>query len=131
MSSIPLTDRQARLLRIIETSVTKRGYVPTLQEMARAMDIASLQGVKDHLTALERKGYLRRTPGRRRAIEVLQPILPIAGSIPILGRVAAGRPLLAVENREGALSLDNSLLGNGAHFALHVQGDSMIEAGIT
>ena len=131
MSSIPLTERQARLLRIIETSVTKRGYVPTLQEMARAMDIASLQGVKDHLTALERKGYLRRTPGRRRAIEVIQPIMPIAGSIPILGRVAAGRPLLAVENREGALSLDNSLLGNGAHFALHVQGDSMIEAGIT
>ena len=107
---MPLTDRQARLLRIIETSVTKRGYVPTLQEMAQAMDISSLQGVKDHLTTLERKGYLRRTPGRRRALEIIQPIMPIVGSIPILGRVAAGRPLLAVENREGALSLDNSLL---------------------
>jgi repressor LexA len=130
VSSIPLTDRQERLLRIIETSVTKRGYVPTLQEMAQAMDIASLQGVKDHLSALERKGYLRRTPGRRRAIEVIQPIMPIAGSIPILGRVAAGQPLLAVENREGALSLDNSLLGHGAHFALRVQGNSMIDAGI-
>lgn len=130
MSTIPLTERQERLLRIIETSVTKRGYVPTLQEMANAMDIASLQGVKDHLVALERKGYLRRTPGRRRAIEVTHPITPIIGSIPILGRVAAGRPLLAVENREGALSLDNSLLGNGSHFALRVQGDSMIEAGI-
>lgn len=131
MSTIPLTERQERLLHIIETSVTKRGYVPTLQEMADAMGIASLQGVKDHLTALERKGYLRRTPGRRRAIEVIQPLVPIAGNIPILGRVAAGRPLLAVENREGVLSLDNSLLGNGSHFALHVQGDSMIEAGIT
>ncbi len=130
MSTISLTDRQARLLRIIETSVTTRGFVPTLQEMAQAMDITSLQGVKDHLTALERKGYLRRTPGRRRAIAVIQPIMPIVGSIPILGRVAAGRPLLAVENREGALSLDNSLLGNGSHFALHVQGDSMIDAGI-
>ena len=130
MSTIPLTARQERLLQIIETSVTKRGYVPTLQEMANAMGIASLQGVKDHLTALERKGYLRRAPGRRRAIEVIQSIMPIDGSIPILGRVAAGRPLLAVENREGALSLDNSLLGNGAHFALRVQGDSMINAGI-
>jgi repressor LexA len=130
MSTIPLTERQERLLRIIETSVTKRGYVPTLQEMASAMDIASLQGVKDHLSALERKGYLRRTPGRRRALEVLQPLTPIAGSIPVLGRVAAGRPLLAVENREGALSLDNSLLGSGSHFALRVQGDSMIDAGI-
>jgi len=98
--------------------------------MATAMGIASLQGVKDHLTALERKGYLRRTPGRRRAIEVIQPLIPLQGSIPILGRVAAGRPLLAVENREGALSLDNSLLGNGSHFALQVQGDSMIDAGI-
>jgi repressor LexA len=130
MSTIPLTDRQERLLRIIETSVTKRGYVPTLQEMAAAMGITSLQGVKDHLTALERKGYLRRTPGRRRAIGIIQPITPIAGSVPILGRVAAGRPLLAVENREGALRLDNSLLGNGNHFALRVQGDSMIDAGI-
>ncbi|MBM4254956.1 MAG: transcriptional repressor LexA [Deltaproteobacteria bacterium] len=131
MSTIPLTERQERLLRIIETSVSKRGYVPTLEEMAQAMDITSLQGVKDHLTALERKGYLRRTPGRRRAIEVIQPITPIAGSIPILGRVAAGRPLLAVENHEGSLSLDNSLLGDGSHFALRVQGDSMIEVGIT
>ena len=130
MSTIPLTDRQECLLRIIETSVTKRGYVPTLQEMASAMGITSLQGVKDHLTALERKGYLRRTPGRRRAMEIIQPITPIAGSVPILGRVAAGRPLLAVENREGALRLDNFLLGNGNHFALRVQGDSMIDAGI-
>ena len=130
MSTIPLTDRQERLLRVIETSVTKRGYVPTLQEMASAMGITSLQGVKDHLTALERKGYLRRTPGRRRAMEIIQPITPIAGSVPILGRVAAGRPLLAVENREGALRLDNFLLGNGNHFALRVQGDSMIDAGI-
>ena len=131
MSTIPLTARQERLLRFIETSVTKRGYVPTLQEMADAMGIASLQGVKDHLAALERKGYLRRAPGRRRAIEVVQPLTPIVGSIPILGRVAAGRPLLAVENHEGSLSLDNALLGNGNHFALRVQGDSMIEAGIT
>ena len=130
MSTIPLTDRQERLLRIIETSVTKRGYVPTLQEMASAMGITSLQGVKDHLTALERKGYLRRTPGRRRAMEIIQPITPIAGSVPILGRVAAGRPLLAVENREGALRLGNFLLGSGDHFALRVQGDSMIDAGI-
>jgi len=130
MSTIPLTARQERLLRIIETFVTRRGYVPTLQEMAQAMNISSLQGVKDHLTALERKGYVRRTPGRRRAIEVTQPITPITGSIPILGRVAAGRPLLAVENHAGALSLDNSLLGNGSHFALQVQGDSMIDAGI-
>src|SRR5262245_39179947 len=126
MSTIPLTDRQARLLRMIEDSLAKRGYVPTLQEMAHAMGIASLHGVKRHLIALERKGYLRRFPGRRRAIEVVQRITPLEGNVPILGRVAAGRPLLAVENQEGVLSLGPSLLGKGTHFALRVQGDSMI-----
>ena len=130
MSTPSLTSRQAQLLRLIEASLAKRGYVPTLQEMAQAMGIASLQGVKDHLAALERKGYLRRFPGRRRAIEVTQRLVPLEGSIPILGRVAAGRPLLAVENQEGVLSLGPALLGRGSHFALRVQGDSMIDAGI-
>lgn len=130
MSSIPLTSRQERLLRFIEESVAQRGYAPSLQEMAQAMDIASLQGVKDHLAALERKGYLQRSPGRRRAITVTQPLLPVEGSVPILGRVAAGKPLLAVENQEGTLSLNADALGTGAHFALRVQGDSMIDAGI-
>ena len=94
------------------------------------MGIVSLQGVKDHLLALERKGYLSRFPGRRRAITITQPLLPLEGSVPILGRVAAGKPLLAVENQEGALSLNSDLLGTGVHFALRVQGDSMIDAGI-
>lgn len=126
MSTIPLTDRQTRLLRIIEDSLARRGYVPTLQEMAQAMGIASLHGVKRHLVALERKGYLRRFPGRRRALEVVQRLTPLEGSVPVVGRVAAGRPLLAVENQEGTLSLGPTLLGNGTHFALRVQGDSMI-----
>jgi len=130
MSISPLTQRQERLLRFIETSLAKHGYVPSLQEMADAMKISSLQGVKDHLSAIERKGYIRRFPGRRRAIEVTQSVVPLEGTIPILGKVAAGRPLLAVENREGELSLGPALLGKGTHFALRVQGDSMIEAGI-
>jgi len=131
MSTLPLTARQEKLLRLIETTQAQRGYAPSLQELAQAMGIASLQGVKDHLAALERKGYVRRTPGRRRAIEVLHRLVPLESSLPILGRVAAGRPLLAVENREGTLSLSPELLGTGEHFALRVQGDSMIEAGIT
>ena len=130
MSTLPLTARQEKLLRLIEEAHATRGYAPSLQELAQAMGISSLQGVKDHLAALERKGYVRRTPGRRRAIEVLHRLVPLTGSLPILGRVAAGRPLLAVENREGTLSLSPELLGPGHHFALRVQGDSMIEAGI-
>lgn len=128
--STSLTTRQERLLRVIETSLAKRGYVPTLQEMAQAMGIVSLQGVKDHLAALERKGFLRRFPGRRRALEVIQRLTPLEGTIPIVGRVPAGRPLLAVENQEGVLSLGATVLGTGTHFALCVQGDSMIDAGI-
>ena len=130
MSSLPLTARQERLLRIIETSIEKKGYVPTLQEMAQAMSISSLQGVKDHLAALERKGYIRRSPGRRRAIEILQRVVQPEGNIPIIGRVAAGRPLLAIENQQGTLNLSAEFLGTGTHFALKVQGDSMIGAGI-
>jgi repressor LexA len=131
MSTIPLTSRQEKLLQVIEEIQAKRGYAPSLHELAQAMGITSLQGVKDHLAALERKGYVRRTPGRRRAIEVIQRLVPLEGSLPILGRVAAGRPLLAVENREGTLSLSTEMLGTGEHFALRVQGDSMIEAGIS
>ena len=130
MSTTALTARQTRLLQLIEDSLRHRGYVPTLQEMAHAMGIVSLYGVKRHLVALERKGYIRRFPGRRRAIEIMQRVVPLEGSILILGRVAAGRPLLAVENQEGVLSLGPALLGKGTHFALRVQGDSMIEEGI-
>jgi repressor LexA len=129
--TIPLTARQEKLLRLIEHVQAQRGYAPSLQELAHAMGISSLQGVKDHLAALERKGYVRRAPGRRRVIEVLQRLVPLKGSLPILGRVAAGRPLLAVENQEGTLSLSPELLGTGEHFALRVQGNSMIEAGIS
>jgi repressor LexA len=130
MSITPLTARQRQLFQIIEDSLAKHGYAPTLQEMAHAMGIASVHGVKRHLTALERKGYLRRFPGRRRAIELRQRVVPLEESVPTLGRVAAGQPLLVVENLEGVLSLGPALLGKGTHFALRVQGDSMIEEGI-
>lgn len=130
MSLPSLTPSQAHLLREIETSLLRRGYVPTLREMAKAMGFASLQSVKDLLAILERKGCIRRVIGRRRAIKVVRDLVPLAGRVPILGRVAAGRPLLAVENQEGTLSLGPELLGHGTHFALRVEGDSMIEADI-
>jgi repressor LexA len=130
MSLLPLTPRQEQLLRLIENSLSQRGYVPTLQELAQALGINSLQGVKDHLAALERKGYVRRPAGKRRAIEIVHHIVPVDGTIPVLGRVAAGRPVLAIENQEGHLRLDQTLLGRGQYFALRVQGDSMIGAGI-
>jgi repressor LexA len=130
MSLLPLTHRQHQLLRIIQDALVTQGYVPTLQELASALGVASLQGVKDHLRALERKGYIRRPPGKRRALEVTHPGGPVPGTIPILGRVAAGQPILAADNYAGTLRLDHTLLGTGSHFALRVQGDSMVGAGI-
>jgi repressor LexA len=129
MSRIGLSLRQEFLLRYLETFLTERGYAPTLAEMASALGASSLQAAKNHLVALERKGYLRRSPGRRRAIELLVGRSLEVG-IPILGRVSAGLPLLAVENLEGSLPLSPLRTDQGTYFALHVKGDSMIGAGI-
>src|SRR5438093_12776737 len=86
-----LTDRQRALLDHLASFVAKRGYAPSLQEIAHAFGFSSLQGVKDHLKALERKGYVRRRPGQRRAITLMGQPRPFATGIPILGRVPAGR----------------------------------------
>src|SRR5215470_798999 len=130
MSLLPLTAAQERLLRFIETTHRRRGYPPSLVEMARAMGAAFPSGVQVHLRALVRKGYLRRGARHSRALEVLHPLLPPLGSVPILGRVVAGKPVLAVENYGGLLSLGPDLLGKGPHFALQVHGDSMVGVGI-
>src|SRR2546426_10776865 len=89
-----LTDRQRALLDHLASFVAKQGYAPSLQEIAHAFGFSSLQGVKDHLKALERKGYMRRRPGQRRAITLMGQPRPFANGVPILGRGAGGmRPL--------------------------------------
>jgi repressor LexA len=129
MASKTLPPRQKSLLTYLKTFLAERGYVPTLAEMATALGVSSLQAVKEHLTALERKGYLRRHPGRPRAIELLSERAKEEG-IPILGRVMAGAPLLAVENWEGMLPFTPPKHDRQAYFALRISGDSMIGAGI-
>ena len=130
MSLPALTDRQRALLDHLASFVAKRGYAPSLQEIAHAFGFSSLQGVKDHLKALERKGYVRRRPGQRRAITLMGQPRPFATGVPILGRVPAGTPQLALEQYDERLTLDTATLGPGRHFALQVKGDSMIHAGI-
>jgi repressor LexA len=130
MSRMLLSSRQEFLLRYMATFLAEQGYPPTLAEMARALGVSSLQAVKNHLAALERKGYLRRSPGRRRAVELLAGREAATEGIPILGRVSAGLPLLAVENREGTLPFSPLRTDHGTYFALHVKGDSMIGVGI-
>ena len=131
----PLTDRQKAVLDVISRSIARRGYPPPLRESGEHMGIRSTNGVNDHLKALEKKGYLEREDLNSRA---LRPIsLEGAGptgamvDVPILGRVAAGEPILAIEEAEDTVKVDRFFLGtNKEVFALKVKGDSMIEAGI-
>lgn len=132
-----LTDRQREILEFITQSITGRGYPPTLREIGTHFGIRSTNGVNDHLRALEKKGYLQREDLKSRA---LRPVSasgrPMEGAadmvdIPLLGRVAAGVPLLAVENVEDTVRVDRFFIGQTREvFALRVKGDSMIEDGI-
>jgi repressor LexA len=151
-----LTDRQLEVLRFIAREIEERGYPPTIREIGEALDIRSTNGVNDHLKALERKGFLSRDPVKSRALiptsaarEALggEP-LPARGSnvirfpgaqrpgtrlveVPIIGRVAAGQPILAQERVEDTVQVDSFLLGtNKKVYGLKVQGDSMIGDGI-
>jgi repressor LexA len=125
-----LTDRQREILDFISRSIAKRGYPPTLREIGSHFGIKSTNGVNDHLRALEKKGYLHREDLKSRA---LRPIVSTGQTIevPILGRVAAGQPLLATRNYEDTVKVDRFFIGqNREVFALRVKGESMIEDGI-
>ena len=134
-----LTKRQAQTLGFIRKSIEERGYPPTLREIGEHMGIRSTNGVNDHLRALERKGYLRREDMKSRALKLVEdmaskPSPPGSDDlidIQVLGRVAAGAPLLAEENIIDTVRIDRMMVRGGHDvFGLRVQGDSMIEAGI-
>jgi repressor LexA len=142
-----LTDRQRAVLDFIQHSIVSRGYPPTLREIGEKMGIRSTNGVNDHLKALEKKGYLAREDLKSRALRPLKMDglvkLEAASShghgdddlveVPVVGRVAAGAPLLAVENVSDTVKVDRFFLGSSPAketFALRVKGDSMIEDGI-
>lgn len=137
-----LTARQRRILQIIAEAVATRGYPPSIREIGDAVGLASPSSVAHQLNALERKGFIRRDPRLPRAMEVLQPeeqppleLPEDAGSIepvyvPLLGRIAAGGPILAEQSVETVFPLPRDLVGDGQVFMLRVVGDSMIEAAI-
>jgi len=125
-----LTKRQSMVLEFIRASIDERGYPPTIREIGTHMGIRSTNGVNDHLKALEKKGYLVRDELKSRALRPADTILEET-EIPILGRIAAGSPLLAQENIEDTVRVDSFFLGNTHQvFALRVVGESMIEDGI-
>lgn len=145
-----LTERQQRVLQFIETQIKKNGYPPTIREIGKHLGIKSTNGVNDHLNALERKGYVKRQDHKSRTLAILQPTASKAEparklhlvemddddiiEVPLLGKVAAGAPLLAEENREDTVKISSFFLGRGTRqekvFALRVVGESMIDDGI-
>src|SRR5262249_12980161 len=144
-----LTDRQHQVLQYIRQSINERGYPPTLREIGAHMGIRSTNGVNDHLRALERKGYLTREDMKSRALRPrdLEPAENGANGaeaaapandqgadivdVPVVGRIAAGLPLLAEEHVLDTVRIERSMVRGGRDvFGLRVNGDSMIEAGI-
>ncbi len=126
----PLTKRQRQVLNYITRSIEERGYPPTMREIGEHMGIRSTNGVNDHLKALERKGYIVREDLKSRTLRPVETS-PQPASVPLVGRVAAGEPILAVENLEETLKIDQYLVGSGENvFGLRVKGESMIEDGI-
>ncbi|RPJ43347.1 MAG: repressor LexA, partial [Candidatus Latescibacterota bacterium] len=126
-----LTARQQEILDYLVEHARETGYPPTIREIGFRFGIRSTKGVVDHLTALERKGHIRRVLGKSRALELIAPPADDRTSgVPILGRIAAGLPLLAEENVEDRLLIDPSFLKGKGEFLLRVRGESMIEAHI-
>jgi repressor LexA len=132
-----LSERQRQALEYIAETVELRGYPPSVREIGEALGLASSSTVHSHLQTLQRKGYLKIDPTKPRALEVLydsdtglaaerRP----ARSVPLVGRIAAGTPILAQEQVEDVYPMPADLVGDGTVFMLEVAGDSMIEAGI-
>jgi repressor LexA len=131
-----LTKRQFTVLETIRNWIRQRGYPPTIRELGQQLGIRSLRGVTTHLDAIAKKGFLKREP-KARSISLLDIVAPFeqALRVPVVGRIRAGTPVLAQEHVESHVVIDGAWIGgSGApaiqHFALKVQGDSMINAGI-
>jgi repressor LexA len=130
-----LTPRQQEIYEYIKVQTEEFRRPPTVREIANRFNISSTNGVRSILAALIKKGYINRSPRTSRGIEILHDETPATNSssveIPIVGRVAAGEPILAVQNLEGTITIDRDFIARRKDvFALRVKGDSMINAGI-
>jgi repressor LexA len=154
-----LTKKQLDLLEFIHKRVKANGVPPSFDEMKEALDLRSKSGIHRLITALEERGFIRRLAHRARALEIVklpdsmqrdsgftprvidgdrpdsiptkaQPVMIEASELPVMGRIAAGVPISAIQEPSHSVAVPHSMLGNGEHYALEVQGDSMINAGI-
>ncbi|MBD3233074.1 MAG: transcriptional repressor LexA [candidate division Zixibacteria bacterium] len=125
-----LTARQKEVYDFIYESIVSNGLPPTIREIGAKFGMSSTNAVRDVLSAIERKGYIRRRGSISRGIELTTPVATDSVSIPLIGRIAAGAPITAAENIEDSFAVDRSFVPGGDVFSLRVQGDSMIDAGI-
>ena len=124
-------ENQQKILDFIRSEIETKGYPPSVREICAAVGLRSTSSVHMHLTQLEKKGLIRRDATKPRALELLDSPLSKARTVPLVGKVTAGQPILAIENIEDQLIIPNDLASMDTElFALRVQGESMIEAGI-
>ncbi len=125
-----LTARQRAVLEFVRDRIRQHGHPPTIREIGKHFGISSTNGVRLHLTALIKKGFLKKQALISRGLELTQRVAGEVGSVPLVGSVPAGRPIDAIENIEGEIAVDVSFLPKGDSFTLRVTGDSMKDAGI-
>ncbi len=130
MTKAKLTDRQRHIFDFISRSIREKGAPPTIREIGERFSIRSTNGVRSILSALIKKGYIRKTPLVSRGIELAEGMLTTVRQLPLVGSVPAGAPLLADENIEGSIAVDTSFVPSGETFTLRVVGKSMVGAGI-
>lgn len=129
-----ISDKQKEILEYIKSEILNRGYPPSVRDICEAVHLKSTSSVHSHLETLEKNGYIRRDPTKPRAIEIIDDTFNLVRrevvNVPLLGRVAAGQPLLAVENIETYFPVPSEYIPNEETFMLRVTGESMINAGI-
>lgn len=129
-----ITKKQSEILEYIKSEILNRGFPPAVREICEAVNLKSTSSVHSHLETLEKNGYIRRDPTKPRAIEIIDDNFNLVRrevvNVPIVGRVAAGEPILAVENIESYFPIPAEFMPNVQTFMLTVQGESMINAGI-
>ena len=134
MSYGKISKKQSEILEYMKNEILNRGFPPSVREICEAVNLKSTSSVHSHLETLEKNGYIRRDPTKPRAIEIVDDNFNLVRretvNVPIIGKVAAGEPLLAVQNVEGYFPIPSEYIPNKQTFMLVVQGDSMINAGI-
>ncbi len=129
-----ISEKQREILEYIKQEILNKGYPPAVREICEAVDLKSTSSVHSHLETLEKNGYIRRDPTKPRAIEIIDDSFNLTrrevANVPIIGNVAAGQPLLAVENIENYFPIPLEFMPNNDTFILNVKGESMINAGI-